>query len=409
MSDARARRSRGSSDIQQQVSKPVSDTPIDATTLRVRQLRNILDNQLDHRLLLHDLDFVDLHDETLRELFVPPEGDKRKFHLGEDGSIMLPPKARRRSLSQINEFFKLGPGQKRKLLEEYKDWAIDRSGFVSYTDSPYCVSLQEPEKPLPVAVPVAAAVKSPEQISSTGSLPPFPVKCGGINIQYLKTGMRLSDQRFDEYSLGFADTYRESLMTRVRFENPRNPFCEWDFAPNVLGALSSGSDKYRMVWTCQEIKDGTSKPFLMGNAIDFGCYTFKHVDCSDEEGGLTGGLCKQCLKAKPLLLRRFINNKNLHSAEFNPKRNKQYDKTPSLMNERTIYYATKYKQVTRRLSYRTKALEKLIEDTGVECPINEDSNSIFDISMEDNVKRFLSRDPNIARQLLPNTSSPRHA
>jgi hypothetical protein len=97
---------------------------------------------------------------------------------------------------------------------------------------------------------------------------------------------------------------------------------------------------------------------------------------------------------KPLLLRRFINNKNLHSAEFNPKRNKQYDKTPSLMNERTIYYATKYKQVTRRLSYRTKALEKLIEDTGVECPINEDSNSIFDISMEDNVKRFLSRDPN---------------
>lgn len=206
--------------------------------------------------------------------------------------------------------------------------------------------------------------------------------------------MRLSDERFQEKTFGFADTYREALMTRVRFENPRNPFGQWNFAPHVLGALSCGSDRYRMVWTCEEITDGTSTSFLMGNGMDFGRYTFKHVDCSREEGNLTNGLCKECLNAKPLLLRRFDNNTNLHSSEFNPRRNKQYDKTPSLMDERTNYFATRLKQVTRRLSYRTKALEKLVEDTGVECPVNEESDKIFDISMEENVKRFLSSDPN---------------
>jgi hypothetical protein len=210
-----------------------------------------------------------------------------------------------------------------------------------------------------------------------------------------KTLGLLSDERFQKKTLGLADSYRESLMTRVCFENPRNPFGDWKFAPHVLGALASGSDRYRMVWTCEEITDGTSTPFLMGNGMDFGRYTFKHVDCSKKKGNLTtNGLCKQCLDAKPLLLRRFDNNANLHASEFNPKRNKQFDKVPSLMEEITNYFATRLKQVPCRLSYRTKALEKLVEDTGVECPINDENDKIFDISMEENVKRFLLSDPN---------------
>jgi hypothetical protein len=64
------------------------------------------------------------------------------------------------------------------------------------------------------------------------------------------------------------------------------------------------------------------------------------------------------------------------------------------MNDPAVWYAQKLKQVTRRLSYKTRALEKLIEDTSVDCPINEDGDRIFDMTMEENVKRFLSSDPN---------------
>ena len=84
---------------------------------------------------------------------------------------------------------------------------------------------------------------------------PVPTKCGGISIQYdLKNPKwRYSEDRFEEKALGFADTYRESLMTGVHFQNPRNPFGAWNYESHVVGTLSSGRDKHRMVWTCQEI------------------------------------------------------------------------------------------------------------------------------------------------------------
>jgi hypothetical protein len=136
----------------------------------------------------------------------------------------------------------------------------------------------------------------------------------------------------------------------------------------------------------------TLEPFLLGNDIDFGRYTFRHAECDVSDINVKQGLCCHCLRAKPLLMRRFDSNLRLHTEEFNPNRRADLDKTPSLINQRVLYYSTQYKRVSRRLSYKAKALAKLTEDTGVECPINEDSDQIFDITMEENVKRFLSRD-----------------
>jgi hypothetical protein len=201
MSNDRPRRKRGSTGDQQQVSKPVSELPIDATTLRMRQLRDILENQVKNKVLLHDLDFVDVEDETFRELFIPPNPSARKFHRREDGTIMLPPKAMRRSFSQITAFYNYGADQKKKELDKYKDYVIDRTGVISYTASPYCVSLQEPERPPSVAQPAAPAAspasspasaslhppQSPPMSSDFAVSPtPVPTKCGGISIQYLK-------------------------------------------------------------------------------------------------------------------------------------------------------------------------------------------------------------------------------
>jgi hypothetical protein len=142
----------------------------------------------------------------------------------------------------------------------------------------------------------------------------------------------------------------------------------------------------------------TLEPFLLGNDIDFGRYTFRHAECDVSDINVKQGLCCHCLRAKPLLMRRFDSNLRLHTEEFNPNRRADLDKTPSLINQRVLYYSTQYKRVSRRLSYKAKALAKLTEDTGVECPINEDSDQIFDITMEENVKRFLSRDSGDCQQ-----------
>jgi hypothetical protein len=174
-------------------------------------------------------------------------------------------------------------------------------------------------------------------------------------------------------------------------ENPRNLSGGWDYSLPVVGAVTSGSDRNKVIWTCTEITEG-SEPYLLGNDIDFGRYTFKHVDCDGEVN--KEGLCTACARAKPHLLHRFDSNLKLHVKDFNPKRNIDLDRTPSLMAQRTLYYSQRLKQVSRRLNYKAMAMEKLTEDTGVDCLINDDSDKIFDTKMEDNVKKFISSDPN---------------
>lgn len=265
-----------------------------------------------------------------------------------------------------------------------------------YTDSMFCESgLQEPSPPSPQddgILPADLKTNQDADLQSPDSESPVSSPCSGINLQHIRD-MRVTNERFEELTFGFADTQRESLTTRARLANPRNPFGFWDFNAPIIGAIVSGSDQYRVVWTCTEVKEGNTPHYLGGNGdMDFGRYSFFHVDCNGS--AKTNGLCSACLQAKPLLLRRFDSNLKLHSEEFKPSRKANLDRTPSLMQQRTIHYRNKLKNVSRRLSYKSRALEKLTEETGVDCPINDESEKIFDITMEQNVKRFLSSDPN---------------
>jgi hypothetical protein len=155
----------------------------------------------------------------------------------------------------------------------------------------------------------------------------------------------------------------------------------------VVGVLTDTLIRQRVVWTCTEIvddsKDGDGEEdseFKLGNDIDFGRYNYHHIDCNPTDTHPNNGLCTACAKARPLLLSRFNSNLKLHTSKFNRKR--------------TEFYRNRLKQVSRRQSYKAKALAKLTEETGVDCPINEDSDKISDITMEENVRRFISSDPN---------------
>jgi hypothetical protein len=65
------------------------------------------------------------------------------------------------------------------------------------------------------------------------------------------------------------------------------------------------------------------------------------------------------------------------------------ERTISLNNRRTQYYRSESKKLRDRLSYDQRLSEQLIEETGVEVEINDDSDIIFNDDTADDVTAFL--------------------
>jgi hypothetical protein len=120
----------------------------------LRQLREILANQAQNQLLLFDLDFVDLADDLLIDLFYDPKRQKKQL-VDANNNIMLPPRAQRRTSTEIiNWFVELGKKDKREVLDKYENYIIDTRGRINYTQSRHCQSLPEPEpEPKPEQIP----------------------------------------------------------------------------------------------------------------------------------------------------------------------------------------------------------------------------------------------------------------
>jgi hypothetical protein len=249
MSRRSRRNSSGASQQDLITSNPVSAHPIDACSVSLRHLRQYVANRKQHRLILHDLDFVNAGDDLIQDLFYN-ENRHKSQSIDEDGSILMPPPGRRRSAQQILEFFEWGKRQKREVIQSYHNCIINTNGMINYTDSQYCEAPLSPIREEPNPTIDDPAIDNP--VYDDPASPSITV-CGGINIEYLQS-MRYTTTRLEEIIFGFADTYRESLMTRLRLENARNPNGGWKYAPPVVGALTSGktsgAHKDRVIWTC---------------------------------------------------------------------------------------------------------------------------------------------------------------
>jgi hypothetical protein len=208
MSSLRPRSSRRSSGTHPLLSKHQADTPIDAASCPLRDLRRAIDNWNQHRLLLHDLDFVNLCDDIIIQLFYKADRhDVRSLDSG--GNIILPPPTHRRTARQIKEFFDLGKKQKSKIIEELSnnEYVIDKAGSIKYRDSVYCEETLDDAKPAPKKEPSSPPQpQHQEQANSDYDMPeqPAPISvCMGITINHLRNMMTLSDERFEELSFGF--------------------------------------------------------------------------------------------------------------------------------------------------------------------------------------------------------------
>jgi hypothetical protein len=68
-------------------------------------------------------------------------------------------------------------------------------------------------------------------------------------------------------------------------------------------------------------------------------------------------------------------------------------RTSSLQREQTKHWMRRAKNLSMKLSYKQRALDKLLEETGVHVEVNETADKIFSSTNAERVKQFLESNP----------------
>ena len=278
------------------ISVHLHDVPIDVTTMPSIALRRAFDDPSSHYDLFSRLDFVNIADSKLKQLFYNEHSQQQRC-IDRWGNFIFPPPALRRTAKQIRTFIQLGPRQKAEQITEYQHFTIDLTSTINYMQSSFHVTPSTPEKPI-----MSAPALDPTLVAPT---PLLPSKCSGVSINYI-SDMRYSQERRDEVTLGFIHTVREGWSTRQRLESPTNVGFAWLFCLPVVICLTDGIKTSEIVWNVEESKESDT------TTSDFDKFTIKHVDCGGDELISVGSLCFACESKKRRLFERFDSNKLVH-------------------------------------------------------------------------------------------------
>jgi hypothetical protein len=376
------------------VSKHPYSPSIDATTVPSLVLSREISGH--HSLFSASLDFVKTPDSKIKSLFYKPERhDKRS--IDEHNQILFPPPTHRRTAAQIRTFFEYGLGAKKQIIHQSANDIIDTSNLINYIDSEFACdghsATNDSESIGEESIKSDAAVDHPmDQDESSTEENVEQEMCVGVDLEYI-TNMKLDKESRDARMLGFKHTVREGYTTRTRLEHPNNIGFQWPFCLPVVGVLVNGNKPNEIVWTIRE-KECYNNICTEDDGPDFGRYSIHHVDCV---GGaiVKQGLCSSCLAKKKLLTARFHSNfvARNQGVDINS-RSTIGARTYSLQQGVTDHYKKRAKNLSKRLSYKQRALDKLTEEQGMTVEINETSDSIFNYDVAQNVKRFLAADPN---------------
>jgi hypothetical protein len=360
-------------------------------TMTSRDLAEIVRDAKTHSKLLSQLDFVNATDAKLYTLFVCGNERVIKRSLSKDKSIIHPPIALRRTAKQIREFYDSGLSQKYELIEKYKFYITNTSGLITFLESDYTSANLPPPGGSPSVA--AGSTKSTHSVTfaedSTFTVDEPPV-CGGITIEYINS-MKLDAEKRKDRILGFKHTVREGWFTREQLEHPTNNIgFSWPFCLPVVSCLTSGNDMNEIFWKIEQIDDRTNHE----ESPDFDKFVIRHIDCNTALGAeMKQGLCSGCLSRKKSLLDRFDSHVDKRSNTLSTKTRSDVLRIHSLQQEKTKHWMRMAKNYGMRLSYKQRALDKLLEETGVHVEINEAADKIFNETNAERVKQFLESNP----------------
>jgi hypothetical protein len=104
------------------VSSHPEPRPIDASRYTLTYLlgeKNKNENSKSNEDWFKRLDFVNVGDDVIEALFV------LEWHKIKESKVILPPPSHRRDRGAIVSFLRLGPGQKRSIIKEWRDCSLE--------------------------------------------------------------------------------------------------------------------------------------------------------------------------------------------------------------------------------------------------------------------------------------------
>ncbi|KAL7503030.1 hypothetical protein ACHAXN_001589, partial [Cyclotella atomus] len=340
------------------------------------------------------LDFVNTPDSKIKSLFYDPSRDD-STSIGDNNQVLFPHPYWQRMATRIRKFFELALSAKKTVIEGSANYMIDKSNLITYLDSPFASdgnnATNDTEYGEDDSIKSDAAVDFPmdQDEPSTESKPKM---CTGIDEDYI-SNMFLDAEKRKERPFGFSHTVHEGLTTSARLEHPDNIGFKLPFDLPVCGFLTHGNQQDKIVWKVhQKARYVDTNSFEDGPS--FGCYSIHHAECV---GGaiVKEDLCKSCYNKKKRLIERFDSHHKARTEgiDINTRSNLPAH-SHSLQQQVTEHYKKQAKNLSARLSYKQRALDKLTEEQGMTVEINDTSDSIFNYNVANNVTCFLASDPN---------------
>ena len=390
----RRRSSRGSSrGPTNPTSRHPSSTPVDASNIPIQRLIELTrDGRARHEITQH-LDFVNCSNDRIRRIFYKDSYDARSRD--DEGNIKYPIQAIRRTANEIRNFYKAGPNQKDEMNKLHKNDVIDTTNLITYSEyealMATAATAEEQEEASTEVAEEAAEPRS--EIEEDDEENAVVGHCQGFTMNHIYDMKHNAEVRMNRL-IGFKHTIREGWTTRQRLEHPDSSE-KWMYKLPVVSVITCGNDVDKHVWVIEQ--NDTISSQSDDDYDNFNKFSIRHVNCERTNilKPLQQGLCTTCLEKKKQLINRIDGNYNIRNEDWNPKnRNSIGMRTYSLQQNQTQYYATKAKNLSQKLSYRDRAIDKLTSDTGVDVQVNASSDEILSTTVADNVSRFLNSDPN---------------
>lgn len=310
---------------------------IDASVFSVEGLLYMFDRQ---RVWASRLDFLNCSDAMIQQLFVTAR-QLRKKH----GDVLLPPKALRRSRASITNFFDSATDVQKRLIRQY-----------AIFDDKYAAS------------------------SNTQH------HCHGITMIHIKTST-ITDERREQIENGYVLLLRESLQIKYEMLHPDNHTWPPEYTFPIAGALllrDKHGPKEHIEWVVEEI------PNYPIDEKELRHITVRHVGCSRVSDD-PNRVCSQCYNSRKSLFRKCVDKYNLLSSSVSKNTtHATLRRNPSLTQERMQMYAAQVHSLQQK--YYEKVTKKLMDSTGIEMPINEQTNELFHQKNMDHYIKFIRAD-----------------
>ena len=340
----RRRRVEPSSSATQQSKHPSAST-VDATQFSIDDLRTLLDVPG----FADRIDFVNLPKASIDALFVTPCICKKS---GGRAKLLFPPKSHRRTLGQIQDWFKCGNGQRRNL--------VTASDLVDIIPSPRADHLYWDGAAWRLRHPLIQSVAP---------------RCSGFTRQYM---LSLSDMRYDQASrekleLGLLQTFREGMSNRVEASRPS---CHtWRHPSSVVGELWMLKDTNDVRCIVVEEKHTANE-----NQFDF--MAIRDKECL--RGLVAPGhkLCKKCKSRWRYVKEKCIANveirENIARGGFHPHTNRNIlARSASLQKQHADYHKRMHQNKLKKAHRMEKVVSEMIDKNGLVVHRNKYSDAIF--------------------------------